>query len=162
MSKPGNWDIYSYCNNDPANFVDPSGHYAWAIGGALLAGGTMYMKFDRHAKNLNYIDNYMEQLSPVAHNLKVGNQDLLSAYNKLEQLRNVSNLNFAKEIAKDTYGNYIPRPDKVSFVEGLWGGIKEFFTGENSERIRNEADTIIDNIYDDLPKGTEINQPEID
>lgn len=157
LNAPGNWNPMVYAANDPVNFVDPSGRNAiWAIGGTAMFSGILYSKFNRHISNINYIDNYMEQLYPLAHSVQKGNQDLLTAYRRLEQLRNVTHLNFAKDISKDVYGNYIPKPDKVSFFESVFDGIMEFFNDKNSKKIRNEADSIIDAVLDDLPRGSEI------
>ena len=31
QTEPASWNLYVYCANNPINYVDPSGHFIWAI-----------------------------------------------------------------------------------------------------------------------------------
>lgn len=43
LSQPGNWNNLTYCNNDPINFIDPSGQNIFVAGAVVIGGAALYL-----------------------------------------------------------------------------------------------------------------------
>ena len=37
-SKTETWHLYTYCANNPVNYVDPTGHFVWVLPGLVIGG----------------------------------------------------------------------------------------------------------------------------
>jgi len=151
------WFGMRYCNNDPINFVDPTGHAACGglcltAGGALATGAAIGLKRYRQQKASNYIQNYIDQIDTAMSPITDGNQSMVTGHKALKNLQVKLALNVTKDAIKDAASMLTPKSANIGFFESIGNFLKELFSRDSYDEVRDQADKIMDSVNMPEPK----------
>ncbi|MGL4485196.1 MAG: RHS repeat-associated core domain-containing protein [Anaerovoracaceae bacterium] len=142
---PSSWNLYAYCNNNPVNYVDPSGHAAIAAKWGFYSKKQNYFAFNQNApqKALGYYNAY-DYLANLSKTYNIDTFDAVSGAWKLRFWKGLygamySNFGVASGCEIGLYKNGIADKKRLRMRMSLYkkGMANKLFTRDSKTSTKN-------------------------